>query len=248
MHSLTRLLTRITSLLRTKFLRLEPSPTTKFSLPPPSTTPPSPLPLHLTAACNLLTETRTTLRLLNLLPMTLGLRRLLTSSSAGTGTDSEDPILHTLSVTQLASYTIYQLLENTAYLTDRGILPRSRLLRTTGPVGSTGPLYLLACRAWLLAVSLDFAKLYRSAALERTRRRDARAGYPHAKKLSEGEEAEWERRWWSTLLRAGCWVPLAVHFSVPGGLRGVNRGVIGVLGGLAGWEGVVAGWEATGTK
>lgn len=236
LQSFTRIFARIVNLLRSKLLR-QPI----LSAPSLPTTPPTSLSLHLTSLCNLITETRTTLRLLNLLPLTLGLRRLL-SKEATPGLD--DPILHYLSITQLLAYATFQLGENIAYLTDKSILPRSRLLRTNSPAG-TGKIWLLACRAWLVGVGLDFVKLARQASLERQRRLEVKAGYPRAKKLTVDEEAEMERQWWNTLFKAGCWFPLCAHYSVVGGIKGVNKGVMGVLGGLAGWEAVADAWERT---
>ncbi|KAL9617114.1 MAG: hypothetical protein Q9160_008057 [Pyrenula sp. 1 TL-2023] len=237
LRSITQLLLGITTILRSKLLRQ-----TTLSIPPPSQpAAPSALSLHLTSFCNLVTETRTTLRLLNLIPISLGLRRLLAKPF---NPKTDDALLHYLNITQLLAYTTFQAGENIAYLTDKSILPRSRLLHTNGPAG-TGKIWLLACRAWTVAVGLDFVKLAREASLERQRRLEIKAGYSSVKKLSTEEEVEMERRWWNALFKAGCWFPVCVHYSTIGGIRGINKGVIGVLGGLAGWEAAAEAWEGT---
>ncbi|KAL9105770.1 MAG: hypothetical protein Q9227_009118 [Pyrenula ochraceoflavens] len=215
-HSFTRFLVRLHL--------LSPS---ALSIPPLPSSPQTALSLHLTSLTALLTQTRTTLRLTSLLPLYAGLRALLLNPP-------RDPVLHATRLAQLASYTTFQLLENTAHLTDHSVLPPSRLLRTHS---GTGRLWLTACRAWALGVGLEFVKLAREAVLHKRERESG------VYKTTREEEEKWEKGWWRAVFKAGCWFPLASHYSVVGGIRGVNRGVVGVLGGLAGMGAMADAWE-----
>jgi hypothetical protein len=56
-----------------------------------------------------------------------------------------------------------------------------------------------------------------------------------------------DRRWWSELVVAGCWLPICAHYSVEGGLfrSSVEDGLVGALGLVASWEGWKVAWAET---
>lgn len=68
-------------------------------------------------------------------------------------------------------------------------------------------------------------------------------GAEDAKNVTE-EDASVDKKWWSQLFVASSWLPMAVHYSVEGGI-GLNLGIVGLLGVMAGAETFRAQWEAT---
>jgi Peroxisomal biogenesis factor 11 (PEX11) len=203
--------------------RLEPSK--------PSPQPPAPL----QRLGSLISETRTTLRLTALLPLYAWLRQLLGD------TGSQDRYLRIISLIQCISYIIYQFTENVAFLTDHGIIPRKWLGKRAG----SGKWWLWSSRAWLAGVSCDFLKLFREALIERAKR--AALTRPEEGKTNAETERQLEldRAWWNELFVAGCWLPLCLHYSLEGGLKGVNNGVVGLLGFMAGAQSFMAQWAKT---
>ena len=117
--------------------------------------------------------------------------------------------------------------------------------------GDQGKAMLWACRAWLVGVSCDFLRVLRQATLIQQRRRaaettegqaDARANVEKAGKKERDEE---DAKWWRELIVPLSWLPVAIHYSVEGGLPGMNLGVIGFCGVMAGLGKTQEFWSAT---
>lgn len=172
-----------------------------------------------------------------------------------------DPYLHAIALTQCLAYILYQALENVAHLIDLHILPASLTTSRYNPLrdtkanasASTSRLWLISSRFWLLGVSCDVLRLLREAYVEAQRRRRHIApsitteGGPWEKATTAAEAEATDRRWWSELFVAGCWLPMCAHYSIDGGLfrPGVEDGVVGALGLAASWEGWRRAWAET---
>ena len=95
-----------------------------------------------------------------------------------------------------------------------------------------------SCRAWLVGVSSDFFRLGREAQLLQQRK-------DRGETISESESKEIDRKWWAEFMTAASWMPVAVHYSVEGGLKGMNLGIVGLCGVSAGLNNFRAAWGAT---
>lgn len=114
---------------------------------------------------------------------------------------------------------------------------------------------LWACRAWLVGVSCDLLRLVREAVLTQQRRwrrrqvagrgEDAKANVEEEQGKVGREEEEEDAKWWGEMIGPLSWLPVAVHYSVEGGLPGMNLGVIGFCGMMAGLGKTRALWTAT---
>lgn len=65
----------------------------------------------------------------------------------------------------------------------------------------------------------------------------------HAAEEAE-HDADIDSKWWSQLFVAASWWPMALHYSLEGGI-GLNLGMVGALGFMAGAESFRAQWAAT---
>jgi Peroxisomal biogenesis factor 11 (PEX11) len=202
-------------------------------LEPPKPSPQSPAPFQRLGS--LVSDTRTTLRLTALLPLYAWLRQLLGE------TGSQDRYLRIISLIQCISYIVYQFTENVAFLTDHGIISRKWLGRRAG----SGKWWLWSSRAWLAGVSCDFLRLFRQAFIEQERRAALTRTEEEKTDADTERQREINRTWWNELLVASCWLPLSLHYSLEGGLKGVNNGVVGLLGFMAGAQGFIAQWAKT---
>ncbi|KAL9094540.1 MAG: hypothetical protein Q9165_003099 [Trypethelium subeluteriae] len=218
--------------------------------------PTKPPPTHSTVAAispllnlaSLISKTRTNLRLLGLPALYASLRALLTKPSG----PADDALLHRITVTQLFGYFAFQLLENIYVLVEAGVLPKSFLDRfSRGGKADVGRVMLWSCRAWLVGVSCDLLRVLREAVLMRRRREvagsgdgqgDARANIEKAGKREVDEE---NAKWWRELIVPVSWLPVAVHYSLEGGVPGMNMGIMGFCGMIAGIGKTQALWTAT---
>jgi hypothetical protein len=196
------------------------------------------------ALAGLISRARTTLRLFGLFPLYAWLRTLLQGPKPGA-----DPVLHRIALTQCLSYVTYQFLENVCVLADNGIVPKSFISLLNRGDSTTGRLYLFAYRAWLGGVSCDFVRLARERQLE-SRRRSARQHLKEdGRELAEYQDEEdkaFEKRWWTDLMIASAWLPMAFHFSSStGGIPGWNLGWMGLCGLVAGSSRGRALWAST---
>lgn len=192
----------------------------------------------------LLSKTRTTLRLFGLFPLYTWLRTLATGPKPGS-----DIVLHRIALLQASSYFTYQALENISLLADSGVVSTSAIAAINRGDSKTARVYLWAYRAWLGGVSCDFLRLAREWQLENHRRAvraqmvaDGRA----IAEYQEDEDAKFDSRWWTDLMIASAWLPMALHFSSSsGGIPGWNLGWMGACGLVAGGTRAKALWANT---
>ncbi|KAH8702944.1 amidase signature domain-containing protein [Phaeosphaeriaceae sp. PMI808] len=181
----------------------------------------------------LVSKARTTLRLFGLFPLYAWLRTLVAGPKPGA-----DAVLHRIALLQASSYFTYQALENICLLADSGVVSPSFIAAINRGDSKTGRVYLWAYRAWLGGVSCDFVRLAREWQLEHRRRVVRKQMQIEGRALAEHQDEEddrFDKRWWTDVMIAGAWFPMALHFSsAAGGIPGWNLGVMGVCGLVAG--------------
>ncbi|EEH49600.1 uncharacterized protein PADG_05679 [Paracoccidioides brasiliensis Pb18] len=221
----------------------------KSQAPPPNTAPTPPPPSPFLALSSLMSETRTTLRL-------LGLLSLWSWGSATLRKPPTDPILCAIACTQVTANVLYQILENVAHLASKGVLNRRAVERW----GSLGKWYVWSTRAWLAHVLLEFVRVWREYVLAREMRKknaELRGDVGDTEKGGRDEEEEEEEEgekksarraevsgWKKSLLNSLAWLPLCVHWSFEGGV-GVPDQLVGLLSMAAGAWGVHDMWNVT---
>lgn len=134
-------------------------------------------------------------------------------------------------------------------LADNGVMPKRviSLLNRGNP--TTARVYLWAYRAWLGGISCDFVRLAREAQLHNQRkasRKSLRESEGKSVEDYEEEDRRFDVKWWTDLMIAGAWLPMALHFSsVTGGVPGWNIGWMGVCGLVAGSSRARGLWAGT---
>jgi hypothetical protein len=177
------------------------------------------------AMSSLVSEFRTFTRLWGLLGMYSWGKGLLMSPP-------KDTVLWLCAWIQCLAYTGYQVLENRAYLSGKGIITRQG-----GPSGIISD-WLWSTRCWMVAVAVEFVRLIRVRSIR-------------MKKSSKGElsaaEAKAEKdTWWRELLVNVTNVPLTVHWSVEGGTMSETQ--VGFLAMIGGAVGLRQRWIAAGKQ
>jgi hypothetical protein len=180
------------------------------------------LPLGLMVA-----DFRTTLRLTGLLSLYALLKSLLLQKGG-------DPLKHKILLVQCLGYIGFQATENILQLTNKGVL-QPTLVARLGGAGGAANVMKWACRSWLVGVSTDFFRLWRDATLMRERKTRER--------VSREEEEQFDAKWWADLQTCTAWLPVAIHYSVEGGLTGMNQGIVGFCGLMAGLNNFRAAWK-----
>ncbi|OAX82167.1 hypothetical protein ACJ72_03488 [Emergomyces africanus] len=205
----------------------------------PSKTQPQTTPALL-ALSSLMSETRTTLRL-------FGLLSIWSWGSATLKAPPTDPVLRTIAYAQVTANVLYQILENVAHLTSKGVLNRRLVERW----GSVGKWYVWSTRAWLGHVLLEFVRVWREYVLSRERKRRAKGGDVDMEKGREGgkEDDDVARRaevrgWKKSIVNSLAWLPLCIHWSFEDGV-GVPDRLVGVLSMTAGAWGMHDMWNST---
>jgi hypothetical protein len=192
----------------------------------------------------LITRARTTLRLTGLIPLYALLRAQLAGPKPGA-----DLVLHRIALVQCLSYITYQALENVCLLADNGIVPSSFIARINRGTPATARVYLWAYRAWLGGVSCDFLKLAREAQLENRRRATREQMKSEGKAVAvyqDEADSKFDKKWWTELMVASAWFPMALHFSsATGGVPGWNLGWMGLCGLVAGSSRATGLWAGT---
>ncbi|KAH9862963.1 hypothetical protein J1614_010692 [Plenodomus biglobosus] len=192
----------------------------------------------------LISKARTTLRLFGLFPLYTWLRTLASGPKPGA-----DVVLHRIALLQASSYFTYQALENISLLADSGVVSASAIAAINRGDSKTARLYLWAYRAWLGGVSCDFLRLAREWQLESHRRAVRAQMVSEGRAIAEhqdDEDAKFDSRWWTDLMIASAWLPMALHFSSStGGIPGWNLGWMGACGLVAGSTRVKALWAST---
>lgn len=223
-HLHTTAPTRAQLLIRLNTLLGRPSPKIPAGAISPSA-PTSPLiPLALT-----LGDLRTTLRLTGLIPLYVLLKSLIRSSEP-------DKVTYAIKLAQCASYITFQALENIHHLTNKTVINANWTNARFARLGGNASLVTWSCRAWLAGVTCDFLRLLREAQLARQNGTYER--------LNVEQKREADKKWWSEFLVASSWYPMAVHYSVVGGI-GLNLGVVGACGFLANLGNFLRAWEGT---
>ncbi|PSN73832.1 hypothetical protein BS50DRAFT_445504, partial [Corynespora cassiicola Philippines] len=191
----------------------------------------------------LISKARTTLRLFGLFPLYAWLRALLSGPKQGA-----DLVLHRIAVLQASSYFVYQALENVSLLADCGVVPGKVIALINRGDSRTGMVYLWAYRAWLGGVSCDFLRLAREAQIEKQRRATRKQMQTEGKAVAayqEEEDRKVDIKWWTDLVIASAWFPMALNFSSEKGIPGWNLGWMGLCGLVAGSTRASALWEST---
>ncbi|KAK5085975.1 hypothetical protein LTR05_005265 [Lithohypha guttulata] len=187
--------------------------------------PASPLiPLALTLA-----DLRTTLRLTGLIPLYVLLKSLVKSKEP-------DQITYFIKITQCLSYMTFQFLENVLHLTNKTVIASTWTNARFTRLGGTTKLMTWSCRAWLAGITCDFLRLFREAQLARQT-----GSY---QKLNEEQKREADKKWWTEFFVATSWYPMAIHYSVEGGI-GLNLGMVGACGFFANLGNFLKAWEGT---
>jgi hypothetical protein len=192
----------------------------------------------------LISKARTTLRLFGLFPLYAWLRTLFGGPKPGA-----DVVLHRIALLQASSYFTYQALENICLLADSGVVAPGMVARINRGDSKTARLYLWAYRAWLGGVSCDFLRLGREWQIENKRRTTRKIMQSEGRALAayqDDEDQKFDRKWWTDLMIASAWMPMALHFSdATGGVPGWNLGWMGACGMVAGGTRFKALWAST---
>ncbi|EEP80066.1 predicted protein [Uncinocarpus reesii 1704] len=191
----------------------------------------------LLALAALISETRTALRLLGLIP-------LWEWGSATVKSPPADPVLRGVAFAQVFVNVVYQFMENIAFLASKGIVSQ-RLLRRWGGVGKW---YIWSTRAWLSHVVLEFVRLWRERCLAAKQKQLAveKATGAIAADEEERGEALRVRAWRKSLVSNLAWFPLCLHWSLENG-AGISNSMVGLLGFIAGAWKLSDSWKATAT-
>lgn len=213
-------------------------------LPAPKPAAPSSARPPLLILSSLISETRYTLRLFELVTIWAW-------GSSVYKSPPKDRTLKGIAYVEVLSILIYQALENGSYLASKGIAWQSLVKRT----GGTAKWGLWSVRAWFVYILLQFVRLYRDATLfsrqeEETKKRLAEQVSAGEKSVSESEQEEKETRrlairtWRKKLINNLAWGTLCAHWSVEGGV-GVPVYLNGFISLLAGIWGTYDSWQAT---
>lgn len=176
-----------------------------------------------------ISDLRTTLRLTGLIPLYVLLKSLIRSKEP-------DRITYIIKLAQCLSYIGFQAIENVYHLTNKTVIASSWTNARFARLGGQSKLVTWSCRAWLAGITCDFLRLAREAQLSRQN-----GTY---EKLNAEEKREVDRKWWSEALVATSWYPMAVHYSVEGGI-GLNLGMIGCCGFFANLGNFLKAWDST---
>lgn len=197
----------------------------------------APFPSRFLALASLASQTRYNLRLFGLLPLWIWGSNTLKSPPA-------DPIIHALTVLQVISNVIYQLLENVAYLSEKGVISK----RFVDKYGGAKKWYLWSTRGWLGHIFLQFFVLWRQSVLRKRRLAALRRAAGSVKAQTDpdqNEELRLEiRAWRKSLVNNACWAPLCLHWSLENGI-GIPANLTGLISLSAVAWAVRDLWDAT---
>ncbi|KAJ5648094.1 Peroxisomal biogenesis factor 11 [Penicillium lividum] len=205
----------------------------------PSNSKPSPSSARWSALSNLASETRYNIRLFGLIPLWVWGSQAIKSPHA-------DPIIHTLTILQVISNVIYQLLENIAYLAGKGVVSKKWINK----YGGIDLWYIWSTRGWFGHIFFQFFVLWREHVLRKRRLAAKRAAVGNVEtkeiKAEEAEALRLEiRSWKKSLVNNTIWAPLCIHWSFEKGV-GIPEGMIGLGSFMAGAWGLYDAWAATG--
>ncbi|KAF1989865.1 hypothetical protein K402DRAFT_417983 [Aulographum hederae CBS 113979] len=151
-----------------------------------------------------------------------------------------DPVLRFIAYAQVGVNTVYQGMENAAYLAGHNV------------IGGWEPAFLgrwwaVASRFWMAHVVLDLVRLARVRQVRLAKREGVtvRDGGGEKKELEEEKRVVESRRredeeWWRQFTVDAAYAPLTLHYSA---LKAVPEDWIGVLGTIAGGTGLRYMWK-----
>lgn len=171
---------------------------------------------------------------------------------------SKDTLTRRVTYVQVAVNTLYQVLENGAYLSSKGVMEWSAEKQNKA--------WLWSSRMWAAHVALEFVKLGHSMLKVKKEARgnvkdslvNTGSGYDQMKveKLAEDvveegklvkdaavKKAREDKAWTDGFIKNTAYAPLTVHWSMEGGL--VTPFVVGALGTIVGLVNVGNQWRAT---
>lgn len=139
-------------------------------------------------------------------------------------TPSADPVERGIVNAQVLVNTIYQVLENGAYLSSKGVMGWT-------PEGQ-GKAWMWSSRCWAAHTALEFVRL--------ARERQVRKRKAVSEKSEEAvKDLAWKREVW---INSG-YAPLTIHWSLEGGI--ISPLTVGLLGAFVGAVKMNRLWEAT---
>ncbi|KAJ5488654.1 hypothetical protein N7539_003544 [Penicillium diatomitis] len=191
------------------------------------------------ALSSLASETRYNLRLFGLLPLWVWGSQTLKNPPS-------DPILRTLTMLQVVSNVVYQLLENVAYLSSKGVVPK----RLIEKYGSIDKWYIWSTRGWFGHIFLQFFVLWRQHILRRRRLAAQRQAATDIEGKAEVDAQSQEslrleiRTWRKSLVNNTVWAPLCLHWCLEQGI-GIPESLTGVISFMAGAWALHDAWAAT---
>lgn len=190
------------------------------------------------ALCSLASETRYNLRLFGLLPLWIWGVETLKSPPA-------DPVLHALTVLQVISNVIYQLLENVGYLASKGVVSK----RFVDKYGGLAKWDIWSTRGWFGHIFFQFFVLWRQSVLRRQRlaAQRAAAGTVETKETNaeDSEALRFEiRAWRKSMVNNVIWAPLCLHWCVEKGI-GIPDSLTGLISFCAGAWSLHDCWAGT---
>jgi hypothetical protein len=178
-----------------------------------------------------------------------------------------DPAVKALLYASLAAGTVFQVLENVALLTRRGVL------NGEGAKRREGWLWILSNRIWLAQLGLEILRLARVRQLkyreelgaERVMAEEKGLGDEwqgvdggvadgvaestqqlmelSTKELVKVQSAELEKKWWRELYLTALSFPLAIHWSFSRGTSPISEALFAGCGMVAGVIGLQDAWE-----
>lgn len=189
------------------------------------------------ALASLASQTRYNLRLFGLLPLWIWGADTLKSPPA-------DPIIHALTILQVISNVIYQLLENVAYLAEKGVISK----RFVDKYGGVNKWYIWSCRGWFGHIFFQFFVLWRQRVLRKRRlaaQREVAASVEKTTKVEDDEALRLEiRAWRKSLVNNVVWAPLCIHWCLENGF-GIPDNLTGLISFMAGAWALRDAWTAT---
>jgi Peroxisomal biogenesis factor 11 (PEX11) len=175
---------------------------------------PSPTSVRLHKFSQLLADARILLRLHGIIPTYQWF--LATHASP-----PSDPTLALVAKLQTYANLLYFPLENAAYLASHAIIPMSKHSETQ--------CWVWSCRFWAAHVAVEFVRLYRE-----------RQIHLKGKEKEKQEDAEWQKRWYASLIMNLAYAPQTLHWSLEDGLlEDINVAYLGVIAALSS---IYQGW------
>lgn len=155
-----------------------------------------------------------------------------------------DPIIHALTVLQIISNVIYQLLENVAYLASKGVISKHFVEK----YGGINKLYVWSTRGWFGHIFFQFFVLWRQHVLRNNRLQAQKTTSGTSEKGTKPEDNEALRMelraWRKSLINNTIWAPMCLHWCFEKGI-GIPDQLHGLISFMAGAWALNDLWAAT---